>query len=71
MLLLWFSHYYLKKDSEFWVKHGNFIENNKRGYGYWLWKSYIVKKQLELMKEGDILLYADSGCVMNMNGKKN
>lgn len=35
---------YLKKDTEFWEKHHKFIETNKRGYGYWLWKPYIVKK---------------------------
>jgi len=58
----------LKKDSEFWNKHGNFIESNKRGYGYWLWKSYIVLKYLETMKENDILLYCDAGCTLNING---
>ena len=34
----------LKNDIEFWNKHGNFIENNKRGYGYWLWKPYLILK---------------------------
>ena len=33
---------YLKKDSIFWNQHNKFIESNKRGYGYWLWKSYII-----------------------------
>ena len=31
-------------DSDFLHKHGEFINNNKRGYGYWIWKSYFVKK---------------------------
>ena len=61
---------YLKDDTEFYNKHGNFLEENSRGYGYWLWKSYLVKKQLEKMNENDILVYADSGCVLNINGKK-
>ena len=26
----------LKQDTEFWSKHSTFIENNKRGYGYWI-----------------------------------
>jgi hypothetical protein len=38
----------LKNDVEFWTKHSNFIENNKRGYGYWLWKPYIIKKQWKI-----------------------
>ena len=52
----------LKKDKEFWNRHGTFIENNKRGYGYWLWKSYLINKTIGKLKDGDILLYADSGC---------
>jgi hypothetical protein len=62
--------HHLKDDKEFYDKHGRFLEENSRGYGYWLWKSYVVKKQLEKMNENDILLYADSGCVLNINGKK-
>ncbi len=30
-----------------------------RGFGYWIWKPYIVKKTLEMASEGDILLYVD------------
>jgi hypothetical protein len=61
---------YLKADTVFWKTHGHFIETNARGYGYWLWKSYLVKKQLETMKADDILLYADAGCVLNVRGKQ-
>ncbi len=60
--------YDLKQDKEFWMLHGNFLENNKRGFGFWLWKSYLVKKQLENMNENDILVYCDSGCHLNPNG---
>lgn len=59
----------LKNDKEFWMKHNNFIENNKTGYGMWIWKPYIIKKQLERMRDNDILLYADAGCTLNLNGK--
>ena len=52
----------LKSDADFWNKHQNFIENNHRGYGYWIWKPYLIMKTLENMNEGDILLYLDSGC---------
>ena len=52
----------LKSDPYFWPKHGEFIQNNRRGYGYWLWKSYIIKKTMESMSDGDILLYLDCGC---------
>ena len=50
---------------EFLDKHADFIRSNRRGYGYWLWKPYIVLRTLERMKEGDVLLYADAGCTLN------
>ena len=52
----------LKNDNIFWEKHSNFITNNKRGYGYWIWKPYLIKKTMDNMKDGDILLYLDCGC---------
>ena len=44
-----------------------FIDSNpdvfkhKRGSGYWLWKPYIILKELEKMNEDERLLYIDSG----------
>ncbi len=52
----------LRSDPYFWPKHGGFIQRNRRGYGYWIWKSYIIKKTMESMCDGDILLYLDCGC---------
>jgi hypothetical protein len=59
----------LKKDNEFWNTHQKFIEENKRGYGYWLWKPYLIKKTMEKMNHGDILLYLDSGCELTCTRK--
>jgi len=50
---------------DFWKHHGKFIESNPRGYGYWIWKSYLILKTLENMEDNDILIYADSGCEVN------
>lgn len=55
----------LQNDNEFWSKHCDFINNNSRGYGYWLWKSYIIKETLKKMDDNDILLYLDCGCELN------
>lgn len=60
----------LMNDSEFWTKHCKFIESNSRGYGYYVWKPYIIKKTLEKMNDGDILLFVDSGCELNPKGQK-
>ena len=58
----------LKNDTIFWNTHGNFIENNPRGYGYWIWKSYLILQNLEEMNDGDIILYCDAGCEINKKG---
>ena len=61
-----FSENDLKDDNEFWSKHSDFIVKNKRGYGNWLWKPYLIKKQMDKMKDGDILLYLDAGCELDI-----
>lgn len=44
-----------------------FYEQNRsildlpRGSGYWLWKPYIILKELEYLDEGDFLIYCDCG----------
>jgi hypothetical protein len=43
------------------------ILNQKRGCGYWLWKPYFIKNELENMKENDILFYCDSGREITIN----
>lgn len=58
------------KNDEFWETHSEFVENNKRGYGYWLWKPYIILKTLKSMNSGEILLYLDGGCEIS-NGDMN
>lgn len=60
----------LKTDDEFWIVHSNFVENNNRGYGYWLWKPYLIKKTMQTMQKGDILLYLDCGCEVDIRKKE-
>jgi hypothetical protein len=67
--ILIYNNLNLKNDfPDFWGKHENFIINNTRGYGYWIWKSFLVLKTLEKMNDNDILVYADAGCTLNNNG---
>lgn len=68
--IICFNEEYLQNNNEFWSKHRNFIQDNKIGYGFWIWKPYIILKQLEKMKEGDILLYLDCGCEANFLAKE-
>lgn len=53
-----------------------FLEKTKpyidmpKGGGYWLWKSFFIKKTFHKMDDGDICIYADAGCHINIHGKK-
>ena len=40
-----------------------------RGYGYYLWKPYIILQKLNEISDNDIILYADSRC--HLRGKCN
>jgi hypothetical protein len=42
---------------------------NPRGYGFWRWKPAICVRHLETLEPGDVLLYADAGCVFNPPAK--
>ncbi len=59
----------LRNDTSFWEKHGDFIINNPRGFGYWLWKPYIILKELENMSYGDVLVYFDCGNEINYHAR--
>ena len=48
-------------DSDFIAKHQKFIEENPKGYAFFIWKPYFILKVLEEIKDGDILVYGDGG----------
>lgn len=60
----------LKNDITFWNKHSEFILNNKRGFGYYVWKPYVILEILKDLNDNDILLWCDCGCDININGKE-
>lgn len=39
----------------------------KRGGGYWVWKPYIIYKNLQLLDDNDILVYSDAGSTIPNN----
>lgn len=45
----------------FFCESNREILTAKRGAGYWLWKPYIIDNAFGLLKNGDYLVYADSG----------
>ena len=46
-----------------------YAESNARGYGFWRWKPAICVKHFETLEPGDVVLYADAGCVFNPQAK--
>jgi hypothetical protein len=68
-----FTHYisYNPKNlnSDFVARHYDILNNNTRGYGYWMWKAVIIKHTLDIVNDGDIVAYIDSGntVVNNVN----
>lgn len=53
----------------FILKTKPYIEDIKGG-GYWLWKPYFLYKTFNEMDDGDILLYLDAWCELNIKGEK-
>jgi hypothetical protein len=43
-------------------EENNFILSQPRGYGYWLWKPYLILKYMEnICEENEMLIYCDAG----------
>lgn len=51
----------LRGDPYFSKEHVQWCDKT-RGFGYWIWKSYVIKKTMETLSDGDTLFYADCGC---------
>jgi len=58
----------MKNFSSFWENHKDFMLGNRRGFGYWIWKSYLISELLENIPKNDIIFYMDSGCQLNPKG---
>ena len=57
-------------EPSFQEKYGKWIEEHKRGYGYWIWKPYLIRKTLDELDKGDYLVYLDAGCEINKEGRQ-
>lgn len=50
-------------DKKYWRKLKPWLY--RRGYGYWKWKSDLVKSYLQKLDDGDVLVYSDGGICWN------
>lgn len=52
-----------KLDDDFKICNSRIL-NQKKGGGYWIWKSHIINLTLNKIKNGDYLFYCDTGAVI-------
>lgn len=53
----------------FWRQHSEFILSNPRGFGYWIWKPYLINALLKQIDDDDVILYLDCGCELFIKQK--
>jgi hypothetical protein len=49
----------------FFRAHEVFIQSNLHGYGKWIWKPFLIWKNLLELEDGDFIIYLDAGCEIN------
>jgi hypothetical protein len=48
---------------------GGFMRASPKGYGYWLWKPFLVQYVLSKTNDGDVVMYLDAGCEISKLGR--
>lgn len=59
----------LNEDFKLYVKE-LLKKGKKKGYGYWVWQTYIHQNILSKLEYGDVYHWCDVGCHFNVKGKK-
>jgi hypothetical protein len=49
------------------IPYTNFLLST-RGYGYWMWKSFLISKFMKSVPDNDLICYTDIGCTFNIEG---
>lgn len=56
---------------EFWLRHKRVLNLRTRGYGYWIWKPFLLRETLLTLGETyDGVLYLDAGCELNVGNPR-
>lgn len=54
---------------DFWRVHAETVRRHRRGYGLYTWKPHVIRRGLEGVPAGDLLVYCDAGCSLNPEGR--
>lgn len=57
-------------DIDFYNTYQRYFYSQPKGFGYYVWKPYIIEQTLKKIPENSYLFYIDVGCVLHANGKK-
>lgn len=55
--------------ADYWRDHADTVRRHRRGYGLWTWKPHVIRRRLEELPAGDMLVYCDAGCSLNAEGR--
>jgi hypothetical protein len=47
----------------------SFARDHTRGFGYWVWKPWVILEVMKHAKEGDIVFFLDVGCTVHTSQK--
>ncbi|MFM9198043.1 MAG: hypothetical protein ACKOWG_20345, partial [Planctomycetia bacterium] len=51
--------------ADYWRVHADTVRRHRRGFGLYSWKPHVVRRTLEELPPGDMLVYCDAGCSLN------
>ena len=55
---------------QFASRHGSVLNRRVRGYGYWIWKPYLIGEMLKTLgNRYSGVVYMDAGCQLNPSGE--
>lgn len=66
-----FANEKLLRDIGFLQNHKDFINQNKKGYGLWLWKPIVILHAMDIFPADSIIIYTDIGCEFNFSFRSN
>lgn len=61
------EHTLSKKYPGFFMENEEILKPEIQGFGYWIWKPFLILEHLKNMKSTDGLMYLDSGSTLNLN----
>ncbi|MFM9195272.1 MAG: hypothetical protein ACKOWG_05935 [Planctomycetia bacterium] len=55
--------------ADYWRVHADTVRRHRRGFGLYTWKPHVIRRRIETLPEGDLLVYCDAGCSLNPEGR--